>query len=52
MQRRIACTVMRGGTSRAHGAYPMTGAIGTAGAARIDGSIVQEMIPPGRRSSA
>ncbi len=36
---------------RAHGAYPMTGAIGTAGAARIEGSIVQEMIPPERRES-
>jgi 2-methylaconitate cis-trans-isomerase PrpF len=37
---------------RAHDAYPMTGAIGTAGAARIEGSIVQEMIPPGHRESA
>jgi 2-methylaconitate cis-trans-isomerase PrpF len=37
---------------KAHGAYPITGAIGAAGAARIEGSVVQEMIPPERRESA
>jgi 2-methylaconitate cis-trans-isomerase PrpF len=37
---------------RVHGAYPITGAIGIAGAARIEGSIVQEMIPPERRESS
>ncbi|MDI6727055.1 MAG: PrpF domain-containing protein [Smithellaceae bacterium] len=30
---------------RAHGAYPITGAVGTAGAAGIEGTLVREMIP-------
>jgi methylitaconate Delta-isomerase len=35
-----------------HGAYPITGAVGTAGAARIEGTVVNEMIPRARRQSA
>jgi len=35
---------------KAHGAYPTTGAIGTAGAARIEGTIVHEMLPSDRRA--
>ena len=35
-----------------HGAYPITGAVGTAGAARIDGTVVYEMIPSVRRQAA
>lgn len=35
---------------KVHGAYPTTGAIGTAGAARIEGTIVYEMIPPDQRA--
>lgn len=35
---------------KVHGAYPTTGAVGTAGAARLQGTVVYEMIPPDRRS--
>jgi 2-methylaconitate cis-trans-isomerase PrpF len=34
-----------------HGAYPITGAVGTAGAARIAGTVVQEMVPPSQQHS-
>lgn len=34
-----------------HGAYPITGAVGTAGAARVEGTVVYEMVPPERRES-
>lgn len=34
-----------------HGAYPITGAVGTAGAARITGTVVQEMVPPAQQHS-
>lgn len=37
---------------KTHGAYPITGAIGTAGAARMEGTIVHEMIPQDRRTSS
>ena len=36
----------------AHGAIPITGAVGTAGAARIEGTVVYEMIPPARKQSS
>lgn len=35
-----------------HGAIPITGAVGTAGAARIEGTVVNEMIPTARRQSS
>jgi 2-methylaconitate cis-trans-isomerase PrpF len=35
-----------------HGAYPITGAVGTAGAARMPGTVVYEMIPEARRQAA
>lgn len=35
---------------KTHGAYPVTGAIGTAGAARIPGTVVHDMIAAERRS--
>ena len=35
-----------------HGAIPSTGAVGAAGAARIPGSVVNEMLSPARRASA
>lgn len=35
-----------------HGAIPITGAIGTAGAARIEGTVVNEMVPTARRQSS
>jgi 2-methylaconitate cis-trans-isomerase PrpF len=35
-----------------HGAIPITGAVGVAGAARLEGTVVHEMIPPARRQFA
>lgn len=35
-----------------HGAIPITGAVGTAGAARITGTVVNEMIPATRKQSS
>lgn len=37
---------------RAHGAYPITGAVGTAGAAEIKGTLVREVISPERAGRA